>query len=70
MNIKTLEQMENIVSANSQLRWDGWNVVHLSPSNSAMFKANGVFVDGIWYTKTIYSPDQSGWNINSKHLRA
>jgi hypothetical protein len=70
MNITKLEQMENIVSANSQLSWDGWNVIHLSKSNTAMFKTNGAYVNGDWYIKTVYSPDQNGWKINQKHLRS
>ena len=68
MNIKTLEQMENIVNTSSNLKWEGWNVVHISKSNSAMFKTNGVFIDGSWYVKTVYSPDQNGWTISNKHL--
>ena len=68
MNITTLEQMESIVSANPRLRWDGWSVVHLSQSNTAMFKTNGAYVDGSWYIKTVYSPDQNGWKISQKHL--
>lgn len=70
MNITTLEQMETIVSANPQLRWDGWDVVHLSQSNTAMFKTNGAFVDNKWYIRTVYSPDQNGWKISQKHLES
>ena len=68
MNITTLEQMETIVSANPQLKWEGWNVIHLSPSNTAMFKTNGAFINNKWYIKTVYSPDQNGWKISQKHL--
>jgi hypothetical protein len=70
MNIKTLEQMETIVSANPQLSWDGWDVVHLSQSNTAMFKTNGAFVDNKWCIRTVYSPDQNGWKISQKHLES
>ena len=70
MNITTLDQMEKIVSANSNLRWDGWNVIHLSKSKTAIYKTNGAFVNGNWYIKTIYAPDQNGWKINQKHLES
>ena len=70
MNITTLDQMEKIVSTNSNLRWDGWNVIHLLQSKTAIYKTNGAFVNGNWYIKTIYAPDQSGWKINQKHLES
>jgi hypothetical protein len=70
MLINDLKTMEDIVAKNNNLIWDGWNVVHLFKSNVAMFKTNGVFIDGNWYTKTVYSPDQNGWNINKKHLES
>lgn len=70
MNITTLDQMEKIVSTNSNLRWDGWNVIHLLKSKTAIYKTNGAFVNGNWYIKTIYAPDQSGWKINQKHLES
>lgn len=70
MIINTLNKMEKIVSANPSLRWDGWNVVHLSKSNNAMYKTNGAFVDGSWYIKTVYSPNRDGWKISQKHLES
>jgi hypothetical protein len=66
--IKNLEAMETIVKNNNELSWDGWNVVELKPSASAMFKTNGAFVNGKWYTKKVYSCGQQGWNIPSRYV--
>ena len=68
MLISDLKKMESIVSSNSNLSWDGWNVVHLKKSKDAMYKTNGAFVDGSWYVKTIYKLDSNGWNIKNSHV--
>ncbi len=66
--IKDLELMEKIVAKNATLSWDGWNVVELIPSSSAMFKVNGAFSKGSWYIKNIYSCGQNGWKIPNKYV--
>lgn len=66
--IASLEQMENIVSNNRSLSWDGWNVVELTKNPKGMFKANGIQVKGIWYTKKIFVVNQDGWRIPSKYV--
>ena len=68
MIISDLNKMEEIVSNKSNLSWDGWNVVHLSKSNSAMYKQNGAFVNNAWHIKTVYKPNKDGWNIKSSHV--
>jgi len=68
MIISDLNKMEEIVNKNSNLSWDGWNVIHLSKSNSAMYKQNGAFVNNTWNIKTVYEPGKNGWNIKSSHL--
>lgn len=70
MLVSNLNAMEKFVSENKNLRWEGWNVIHLSKSNSAMYKPSGAFIDGQWYVKTIYAPDRNGWKINKKHLES
>jgi hypothetical protein len=67
--IKDLETMEKIVANNSNLSWDGWNVVELIPSNSAMFKTDGAFVNNKWNTKKVYSYAEEGWAIPKKYVR-
>ena len=69
MLINSLEKMESIVQSNKSLSWDGWNVVELVKSNSAVYKNNGALVNGSWYFKNVYSPDRSGWRIPKKYVR-
>lgn len=66
--IKDLETMEKIVASNKELSWDGWNVIELKPSHSAMFKPSGAFVNGKWHTKNIYSYGDKGWNIPKRYV--
>lgn len=66
--IRSLEQMEEIVSQNKNLSWDGWNVVELKQSNTAMFKKDGAFIDGKWYIKKVYQCDENGWRIPSRYV--
>lgn len=67
--ITNLETMEEIVSKNNNLSWDGWNVVEVKPSTSAMFKTDGAFINGKWYTKKVYSYGDKGWAIPNKYVR-
>lgn len=69
MNINNLDHMEKIVNNNNSLSWEGWNVVELVKSKTAMFKTNGVFVNGSWYIKNIFSVDRDGWRIPNKYMR-
>ena len=68
MLITNLQKMEKIVSSNKDLFWDGWDVVHIKPSSTAMFKNNGAFINGSWFIKTVYSLNRNGWNIKKEHL--
>lgn len=69
VQIKQLEHMETIVSKNKSLSWDGWNVIELVKSNTAMFKSNGSFNNGSWYLKKVFSPTRDGWSIPDKYMR-
>jgi hypothetical protein len=65
--IVSLEKMELIVSKNSSLSWDGWNVVELIKSPGARFKPNAARVNNVWYIKNIFVVDRDGWRIPSKY---
>jgi hypothetical protein len=65
--VKSLEKMEKIVSKNSSLSWDGWNVVELIKNPGAMFKTNAARVNGVWHIKNIFVVNQDGWRIPSKY---
>lgn len=69
MLISDLDQMESIVSKSKSLSWDGWNVVELIKSASALTKTNGVYLNGSWFTKNVYSVDRDGWRIPAKYVR-
>ncbi len=66
MKIKSLEQMESIVAKNTNLHWDGWNVVSLQPNKTGWSKPDGAFYKGKWYTKRVYKITETGWEIPSK----
>ena len=68
MVINKLEKMEQIVSQNQSLSWDGWNVVELIKSSNGMFKPEGAFVNGSWYIKNIFSVQRDGWKIPNKYV--
>jgi hypothetical protein len=69
MKIKSLEQMEKIVSDNNMLSWDGWNVVSLLPNKTAWMRTDGAIVKGKWYSKRVYEITETGWEIPSKLVR-
>lgn len=68
MNIASLNKMEEIVSSNKSLSWDGWTVVERTPNKEAMLDPNGAFVDGKWYTQKRFVPSRDGWKIPNKYV--
>jgi hypothetical protein len=69
MLVSSLEQMEQIVDNNKALSWDGWDVVQLTPSNSAWMQTNGAYISGKWYTRKRYAVSTNGWEIPNKFVR-
>jgi hypothetical protein len=69
MIIKNLEQMEKIVSKNSNLSWVGWDVVDRKRSDGARTSLDGVRVNGLWYLQRIYPVTRQGWDIPNKYKR-
>ena len=68
MQIKTLEQMEKIVSNNKALFWDGWTVINSYPSESARTSKFGAFVQGKWHLQKRFTPSTDGWDIPDKFV--
>ena len=70
MFIRDLEAMESIVAKNKVLSWDGWNVVELISSSTAMLKKNGAYLrdSGTWFIKNVFSPSSDGWSIPNKYV--
>jgi hypothetical protein len=67
MVIKSLNTMEKIVSKNSNLMWDGWNVIDLKESNMAKTSPIGIRVKDKWYLHKVYKPNTNGWDIPNKY---
>ena len=68
MQIKSLEQMEKIVSSNKSLHWDGWTVVNSYPSEKGRTSSQGAFVSGKWHLQRRFVPSQTGWEIPDKFV--
>lgn len=68
MQIKSLEQMEKIVSSNKSLLWDGWTVVNFYPSEKGRTSQHGAFIDNKWHLQRRFVPSKSGWDIPDKFV--
>jgi hypothetical protein len=66
MIIKTIEEMEKLVSSNKELSWDGWTVVKRYPSDKAKTSKQGVRIKGVWYIEQRFEPTSQGWEIPGK----
>lgn len=70
MNIKSLEQMEEIVNSNKNLFWDGWSVVNRYRSEKGRTSKYGAYIDGKWYMTRRFNLDRNGWNIPESMINA
>ena len=69
MKISDLHKMESIVSNNSSLTWDGWNVVYLEKDQDASLKKNAAFINSTWHKKVVFENTGGGWDIPDSILR-
>lgn len=67
--IKSLDEMETIVSRNKMLSWDGWTVLYTYSNPTAWKDVAGVFIKGRWFTQKRYDPTGNGWDIPNKLVR-
>lgn len=67
MIINKLETMEKIVKKNTNLRWDGWNVLDLKKTESGRTSPSGKRINGEWYMHKQYTLDRNGWDIPNKY---
>jgi len=70
MNIKSLEQMENIVKVNNTLFWDGWSVINRYRSEKGRTSKYGAYIDGKWYMTRRFTLEKDGWNIPESFINA
>jgi hypothetical protein len=66
MIIKTIEEMEKLVSSNKELSWDGWTVVKRYPSDKAKTSKQGVRIKGVWHIEQRFEATEQGWEIPGK----
>lgn len=69
MNIKSLDQMEEIVESNKTLSWDGWTVIENRVNENGVMSKDGAFVDGKWIVQKRFVPNENGWDIPKKFMR-
>jgi hypothetical protein len=69
MVIRTIEEMENVVSKTKGLFWDGWSVVARVKTDKARTSKFGVCIQGVWYMEQRFEPGDSGWTIPEKILQ-
>ena len=69
MNVTSLEEMEQIVSKNKALTWDGWTVIHLRQNDNAYSSKNGVYRNGQWYIQNRFDVTENGWELPNKFVR-
>jgi hypothetical protein len=63
MLVTNLEDMEKIVDSQKDLSWDGWSVVKYKSNPAAQFNKSGAFLNGRWYSKSIFPLTEKGWSI-------
>jgi hypothetical protein len=69
MNILSLDKMEEIVTTNKSLSWDGWTVLELKADNAAWMKQNAAFIEGKWNRINRYEPNENGWTIPDRFVK-
>jgi len=68
MKVKSLEEMESIVSKKKSLFWDGWTVVNKYKSDKAKTSKYGMYIDNIWYMTKRFEPNRDGWDIPERFV--
>jgi len=69
ISISSLGKMEAIVSKNSNLSWDGWDVVEMVRSDKAFSSNQGALKNNAWHLKKIFVVSRTGWEIPDKYVR-
>lgn len=69
VSVSSLEKMEAIVSKNSNLSWNGWDVVEMIRSDKAFTSKQGAFKNNAWHLKKIFVVSRTGWEIPDKYVR-
>lgn len=66
--VKSLNEMEKIVSRNRSLFWDGWTVINSYPSDKGRTSKYGALVKGVWHLQKRIEPTMDGWDIPDRFM--
>lgn len=71
MIIQTLGEAEQLVDNHPNFTWDGWDIVYTVQDDYAEYLPIGFYnkEENKWYRKSIYSYEDSGWNIPDSVLK-
>lgn len=61
--IRDLDAMESIVSKNKYLKWDGWDILYISPRLSSFMDPKAQLHSNEWHRTYRYSPGRRGYVI-------
>lgn len=67
MLVTNIEEAEQIVRRNKDLRWDGWNIVSWYKDPKGFFNKNGKFINNQWGIQYTYELSNKGWNLPNKY---
>jgi hypothetical protein len=68
MKINNLENMEAIVSKNSNLFWDGWTVCTYLDEDG-FYSSDGVFLSKTWLIKKRFEFVNGNWEIPDRFVK-
>jgi hypothetical protein len=68
MKIKSLEEMENIVSKNSNLFWEGWDV-YTKIKEDGFYSNEGFYDNNSWLVKKKFSFNGEFWEIPDRFVK-
>jgi hypothetical protein len=66
LKINKIELAEEIVNKYPSLSWDGWNIVWTTQDPSGYTDKNGIFKDGKWFIRQIFTVQDNGWVLPDK----
>lgn len=63
MLIKKLEEAEQIVKSNKDLRWSGWDIISREITTNGFSHKSGSFINNRWGIDRRYPITDNGWYL-------
>lgn len=64
------DKAHRAVKVNSNLYWDGWDIISFKRDNAAMFKKNGIRHNGVWGIHERFIVGSNGtWEVPDRYVR-